>query len=357
VIPANSSAAQVAEGPRRKSPSFKRWVVLVSAALLVLLIAPAVANLVICRIEQARHPVPGSFYQVDGRQMHIYCAGQGLPTVVLESELLDDWLDWQKVQPELAKTGRVCSYDRAGLGWSEPQDGPRDALHIAGQLHTLLQKAGETGPFILVGASAGGLFAREFTSIYRVDVRGIVFVDSATPEQIKALPGREDSNEKRRMRHHRATWRWIQETTGWARLSGRCKGAVVKGLELYAGLDAAEKCRPAYARSWLGEYDDVWRSAAEAGEARCCGDLLLVIVSRDPEKGRSADETVVEPIWNSLQENLKRLSSRSRRIIARGSGHDVMIDRPDVVINATRGIINEVRGNTSEAKYATTTVQ
>ncbi|WP_084621399.1 alpha/beta fold hydrolase [Luteibacter yeojuensis] len=91
--------------------------------------------------------------------MHIYCAGSGSPTVVLEFGNGGDFTIWGKVQPALSRTTRTCSYDRAGFGWSEAQSGPRDASHIARQLKMLLNAAGIHEPIILVGHSAGGLYA------------------------------------------------------------------------------------------------------------------------------------------------------------------------------------------------------
>lgn len=328
---------------------------------LLLLITPGALNLLIGRIERARYPVPGSFFEIEGRHMHIYCVGKGSPTVVFEAELGDDWLSWQKVQPDIAATTRACSYDRAGLGWSEAQSGPRDAIHVANQLHLLLQKAGETGPFILVGASAGGLYARVFTAAFPSDVAGIVFVDSATPEQLKVRQDGNDSIAKRQARHRRARWRLFLEASGWQRLMGKCRASIDRNLEQYAGLAAAENCRPAYATSWLGELDDIWLSASEADQAACCGNLPLVIVSRDPSPGEgrfSEQEIKRMPVWNSLQEHLKVLSTRSRRIIAHNSGHDIMIDRPDVVLGAIREVRNEIQGVArDEATNGSTTEQ
>src|SRR5882724_4911865 len=136
----------------------KKLIPRVALVFVVCVAASSSFNLLYLRHQKTRYPVPGKFYQVYGKTMHIYCAGLGSPTVVIEPGIGGDWLDWQRVQPELAKTTRVCSYDRAGLGWSEGQSGPRDAVNIASQLHTLLQQAGEQGPFVLLGASAGGFY-------------------------------------------------------------------------------------------------------------------------------------------------------------------------------------------------------
>jgi pimeloyl-ACP methyl ester carboxylesterase len=292
-------------------------------SLLVCVAASAAYNAIYARYLRRRYPVPGNFYEVSGSRMHLYCTGRGSPAVVLEGGLGRDWLYWQKVQPELAKTTRVCSYDRAGLGWSDLQPGPRDAVHIASQLHSLLYQAGEAGPLVLVGASAGGFAVREFAATYSAELAGVVFVDTSVPEQITAFPDRKDSPEKRRQRHRDAMLEWLKETSGLARLTGNCNGDIEKGLEAYADLARAEACRPAFAASWLGESDDFWRSADEAAAGNCCGDLPLLIISQDPDRPKpswSAENIAAQPIWNRLQEGLKRLSPHSRRIIAETAG-------------------------------------
>jgi len=329
--------------------------------VLVLCVAAGAAyNSISIHYLWSRYPVPGKFYSVNGSSMHIYCVGTGSPSVVLESGRGDDWLYWQKVQPELAKTTRVCSYDRAGLGWSDPQSGSRDAISIATQLHALLQQAGETGPLVMVGASAGGLYVREFAAAYPTEIAGLVFVDASSPEQIQELPRGRDSEAGREKRHREAVVEWVKETSGWSRLSGQCGGEIEKGLESYAPLARAAACRPSITFGELREWDQFWHSAEEAAGAPCCGDLPLLVISQDPDRpkpGWTAESIAANPIWNSLQERLKNLSPRSRRIIARTSGHHIMIDRPDVVIAGIAQLVNEIRHQDVSPKYGSTVVQ
>jgi pimeloyl-ACP methyl ester carboxylesterase len=280
--------------------------------------------------------------------------------VVLESGLGDDWIYWQKVQPEVAKTTHICSYDRASIGWSDPRPGPQDAKNIASQLHILLQNANEAGPLILVGASAGGYYVREFTAMYPTEVTGLVFVDASVPEQIQKLPGGAYSEATAKKIHRDAKWDWLKEASGWARVTGKCKGEVDSGLEAYAGLASAEACRPGFAASGVAEWDEFWHSAEEAAQAPCCGDRPVLVISQDPDRpkpGWSAQQIAANPIWNSLQEHLKSLSPHSRRIIARNSRHHVMIDRPDVVINGIAQLIAEIHNKTADPAEGTTVVQ
>lgn len=162
----------------------------------------------------------------------------------------------------------------------------------------------------------------------------MVFSDSSVPDQIR-MPNGGWTPEQARQLHRDTMWGLIQVSTGWMRLSGHCKGHVEQGLDAWLNLARTAACRPAHTRSGLAEWDGFWHSADEAAAARCCGNIPLLIVSRDPAwrlPGMNAQDIAAQPIWNKLQESLKSLSPQSRRIIAHGSGHHVMIDRPDVVL-------------------------
>jgi hypothetical protein len=121
--------------------------------MVVLLVALAGVGYIYERYASARdmrlYPPPGQMYEVDQHQMHLYCTGAGSPTVILEAQATSSSVDWGLVQPEIAQWTRVCSYDRAGFGWSELGPEPRTAQHEAEELHQLLEAAGESGPYIL----------------------------------------------------------------------------------------------------------------------------------------------------------------------------------------------------------------
>jgi hypothetical protein len=173
-----------------------------SFVVLVALAAGAgtIFNAVATHHFRARHSPPGSLYFIDGHKMHLHCGGQGSPTIVLDGGLGDDSLIWAKVQPELSKTTRVCSYDRAGLGWSDLQPGPRDADRIAQELHSLLTEAGISGPTVLMGHSIAGLYIRAYASRYPHNLSGLVFVDGSTPLSRDRFPAevREEENNAER---------------------------------------------------------------------------------------------------------------------------------------------------------------
>src|SRR5258706_7187226 len=127
------------------------------------------------------YPPPGQLVDVGGYRLHIICAGEGGPTVVPEAGLIGLALSWSLVQPEVAKFTRVCAYDRAGYGWSDPN---LIGIHPTSQrlvheLHTLLVNASIAGPYVLVAHSFGGLNVRLFANQYPNDVIGVVLIDSA----------------------------------------------------------------------------------------------------------------------------------------------------------------------------------
>src|SRR5512139_2511780 len=106
------------------------------------------------------YPAPGQLIDVGGHSLHIYCIGQGEPTVIMEAGMTGWSTDWVLVQPEIAEVTQVCTYDRAGYGWSETGPQPRDSQQVAMELHTLLARAGIEDKIILVGHSLGGLFVQ-----------------------------------------------------------------------------------------------------------------------------------------------------------------------------------------------------
>lgn len=120
---------------------------------------------------------PQRLVDVGGRRLNVICTGAGSPTVILEAGLVADSTAWRLVQPAISRTTRVCSYERAGLGFSDPAPAPRDAAAIVRDLHALLRGAGIAPPYVLVGWSSGGLYTRLYQYRYPEEVVGLVEVD------------------------------------------------------------------------------------------------------------------------------------------------------------------------------------
>jgi pimeloyl-ACP methyl ester carboxylesterase len=127
--------------------------------------------------DQRKYPPPGLLVNVDGYKMHIYCLGQGSPTIILDHVGGGSSLQWALIQPQLAEHTRVCAYDRAGYGWSDYNPAPRTLEQQVHELHGLLEGANEKGPYIFVGHSYGARTARVFASKYSEEVAGMVLMD------------------------------------------------------------------------------------------------------------------------------------------------------------------------------------
>jgi pimeloyl-ACP methyl ester carboxylesterase len=189
----------------------------------ILLLTPALWNLAATKYLHTRNPAPGAFYDVDGRQMHIYCTGTGPYTVLIEVGASADSLGWRGIQKTLSQKTRVCTYDRNGHGWSEPSPGSHDADTIARKLHTLLDKAEVPRPLILTGHSAGGLYIRAYSRQFQQEVAGAVMIDSSSPAQIDELPGWRSDWEQDKRNLPGELWKdRLQVWSGWDRLTGKC---------------------------------------------------------------------------------------------------------------------------------------
>ena len=164
----------------------KRVLVGIVGLVVFVLLAGVIYQFVATKIDAYRwYPPSSEMVDVGGSSMHLHCTGEGgAPTVVMDSGLGGTVLDWQLVQPEVAQFARVCTYDRAGMGWSEPGAQPRTSQQIVEELHALLGNAGVEGPYVLVGHSFGGTNVQLYASQYPNEVAGMVLVDSATEDEM-----------------------------------------------------------------------------------------------------------------------------------------------------------------------------
>jgi pimeloyl-ACP methyl ester carboxylesterase len=164
--------------------------------LLALAVLGAIYQAIATELAERAYPPPGEMVDVGGYSLHINCVGQGSPTVILDAGSGLFSAQWVRVQRQVSDTARVCSYDRAGMGWSEMGPQPRDAQQITSEVHTLLGKAGIEGPYVLVGHSFGGMYMQTYAARYPDEVAGVALVDSSTdPDQFSQRPEAQDSNE------------------------------------------------------------------------------------------------------------------------------------------------------------------
>ena len=173
-----------------RSLHFRASFWLLSPALVLLLLAALGGGSATLRTALADDApsMPGELVDVGDHRLHLSCAGSGSPTVVLLGGAGETSAAWGLVQPAVAGSTRVCSYDRAGQAWSDSTPGPKDGVQVAADLHALLRAAGEAGPYVLAGHSVGGPYAMVYAAQYPDDVAGLVLLDSSSPHQFTALP-------------------------------------------------------------------------------------------------------------------------------------------------------------------------
>jgi len=290
----------------------------------------------------------GRTIQAGPVKLNLDCTGQGSPTVVLESGSTIPALGWAKVQPEIARFARVCSYDRAGYGWSEPGPEPRTITQIAKELKALLDAADEAGPYVLVGHSLGGFTVRVFTSLYPNEVAAVVLVESGHPDQEErmqaALSPTERSQQERDQKLQSFLVPWIIRL-GIARLVWRDAGPESFSRELREEINHLTwQSKALHAAD--AEMQALEESSAEVRAAQNLGERpLIVLTGAKSQLGNSPPgktEEEQQRIWEEvLQAELARLSTRGKQIIVPESGHMMPYERPEAVISA----VNEVWSN------------
>ena len=276
----------------------------------------------------------------------MYCLGQGgRRTVVLEAGLGSWSLDMRLLQEELAATTRVCAYDRAGYGWSEPGPQPRTGERIVDELETLLEAAGEPGPYVLAGHSFGGLTTLMFAEANPEDVAGVVLIDPSHPRQDEALAEVPEIVA--------AQERDIADLQGMAARAeaGKVGDADVLPLAPPLPVDlkyqwAALFARPHSLRTTIAELDAWEETVGQAEGAGSLGDIPLTVLAAglsvavaEPGLGLTPDDAKrVDAAWRGLQEDHVKRSTKGRLVVAQFSGHAIHLWEPQVVLEAIRDL-------------------
>jgi pimeloyl-ACP methyl ester carboxylesterase len=283
--------------------------------------------------DNSTYPMPGQLFDVGGHRLHISCTGSGSPTVILEAGLgepavmMSGW-----IQPGVATATKVCVYDRAGKGWSEPAESPRDGVAIAADLHTLLDRAGIDGPYVLAGHSSGGVYVQVFAAQYPDEVAGLVLLDSQPPDAIVNLPGY--AGEYNGLRRATALFPSVARL-GVMRLVYTSAAA---GLPPEARADErAFWSTASHNRSLRDEVAGLEAALTQAQALTSLGDKPLVVVTaaEDAHAG-----------WLPLQEKMASLTTNSTQRVIQDATHTSLIeDQGDsaVSIQAILDVVEAVR--------------
>lgn len=283
-------------------------------------------------LDRRLYPAPGQLIDVRGHRLHLHCAGSGTPTVVLQSGLGETEDYWGWIWPAVASDTRVCMYDRPGRGWSDPVSAPQDGAAVAADLQTLLTRANEPGPFVLVGHSSGAQYVRIFAGRYPEQVAGVVLLDGQPAEAFEGLPSYP--------RFYGVFHRVFAVLPTLARLG---IGWVVVHDDPALPVHVRDTHRvhhasPRLYRSLRDEFDELPASLAEARSFQSLGDRPLVVVtaSHDALAG-----------WLPLQDRMAALSTNSSHRLVPHT-HDALVTDQSAArtsIHAIDDVVQAVRSH------------
>jgi pimeloyl-ACP methyl ester carboxylesterase len=315
---------------RNGLPRRGRWLVYGALAALALTAVGATAENVIARALPQPMSMPGTLHDVGGHRLHMQCTGTGSPTVVTESGLGGTSRLWTRIVSGTAPTTRVCTYDRAGTGWSEDAARAQDSAAVVADLHKLLTVAGETGPYVLVGHSTGGVYAMTYAATHPGQIAGMVLLDASSPQQFTILP--KYASQYSRMKRMYGVLPTLTRI-GIARLAPALSATDIPGD---AGKQASAFLgSPRSARTAGGEVSTFRRSFAQAQALTSLGSKPLIVLS-------ASDNLTGTPGWRRAQEQLAALSSNAGQRDV-NSTHGGLLDHPISSIRSVDAIHDVVQ--------------
>jgi pimeloyl-ACP methyl ester carboxylesterase len=286
------------------------------------------------------YPMPGQLIDVGGHRLHLRCTGAGAPTVVLEPGAgeMSSSLGW--IAPAVARATRVCVYDRAGRGWSEPASTAQDGAQIATDLHTLLQRGQVPGPYVLAGHSFGGLYVLTFAARYPDEVAGLVLVDSTAPASA-AEPGTPSPG-------HGGSSDVMSRVSALVSAAARLGLGRLYGQSSFGSLPprSRDEVRASVAsastlRSTIDEYLQATASTEQAAALRDFADKPLIVLTA----GSGHDAA-----WSAAQDRMARLSTNSAHRIIDGAIHQDLIANQEAAATTTQAILDVVSAVQSQRR-------
>jgi pimeloyl-ACP methyl ester carboxylesterase len=325
--------------PTRKWKRFAARAVLgFFAAAGVTLIAGFVYQTLAERRDDRRYPPPGELHAVNGHLMHIHCRGIGSPTVIVEQGIGGPSIDWNEINGQMSRLTRVCDYDRAGMGYSEPAYQPTRSVDVAANLHELLRAAKIDDDLIFVAWSAGGLYAKEYYRQFPARVKGFVLVDSSHEQTIQRMPPQPSNQDNldRLMRNY------YLAQFGWLRVNGEIE-------QQYANVEPEEDRERLVAifqkshtyRTLVDEGVGLEQDLAKGVAPPKLGELPVIVIAEGKPRHPYMQANLGK--WHELQRELAALSTDGRFVVAQNSAHFIHRTEPELILKSVSHVVDAVR--------------
>lgn len=301
-------------------------------------------------------PAPGELIDVGGYSLHLYCTGEGGPAVILDAGLGDWSINMANLQEQIAEFTQVCTYDRAGYGWSDVGPEPRTSQQIVDELAALLENGEVEPPYILAGHSFGGINVMMFAAQHPELVEAVVLLDASHPEQMDALNAEVPEIVALEESAAVAYQGMLEMAEAGAPVpqemldAFRPQGITDEQFEIWSQVVV----QPKSLRAMINELASLNDSLAQAQEVDTLGDIPLVVIAHGVKLGdMMTDEDLAamgvtreimdtyEALWRGFQEDYLTYSTDSTLIIADQSHHYVYVTQPDLVVEAIQELISD----------------
>jgi pimeloyl-ACP methyl ester carboxylesterase len=292
------------------------------------------------------YPPPGKLVDVGGYSLHMFCRGNGSPTVVMEAGAGNGVESWALVSPAIANLSRVCIYDRAGYGWSDPATENLTVARVVRNLHALLNRSGEKSPYILVGHSVAGLYTRSYIRKYPSEVAGLILIDPSHERQLVSV-----SDEY--FREQLSNFRYLADTYH-ANAELAAQGVFAQNLSLiplntYISPKDGQALRALYAAKpsvWEATAEEFQSLDAMSAEVRAenitsVGNIpVIVLIAVNDGNGSASFEPAS---YRALKKEIAGESPQGSWVLVNGSSHYIQWEKPDIVTSIIGGVIRRIR--------------
>jgi pimeloyl-ACP methyl ester carboxylesterase len=302
---------------------------------------------------------PGQLIDVGGRRINLHCMGTGAPTVILMSGLSSWSPNWYKVQPDIAKWTRVCTFDRAGYGFSDPAPRPQILSDVVDDLHKALKAGAMTGPLVLVGHSLGGVETRLYTQRWPEDVVGMVLDDTSPAAERLIDESQPDFDEVIGLERFASKKLFCALLAAHGPLDpskpefAECSLRLPRDTPAEFRKRAPEFFTAAYFVAQVSLMSSLSVHTYDSVDHRSLGAMPLVVLSAENswETWNENTPAIVRfnrsylPAWIGMHDELARLSSRGVHRIIKGSGHEIQLQKPQAVIDAVTEVLGQLRSD------------